>query len=67
MRILLIIVLTITMMGCVNMGMVWEKGKEYRFLETVLVYDGQWYVSYASLADGNIGHDPLTSPDWWGK
>jgi len=65
--IMLLVFSTLIFGACVNTVMIWESEQTYRFLDIVLVSNGTWYVSYASLADGNKGNYPPDNPDLWGR
>jgi hypothetical protein len=67
-KILAIMLLSVLLLaGCVNAAMIWEGNYTYRALDIVLVKDGDWFVSYASLQDNNTGHYPPSAPDWWAR
>jgi hypothetical protein len=65
-RFFAVVLLTaLLLVGCVNAAMIWDESATYGALDIVLVKEGGWYVSYASLQDNNTGHYPPSSPEWW--
>jgi hypothetical protein len=65
--VVLLLMISILLAACVNTAMIWGSDHTYKALDIVLVSNGETYLSYASLSDGNKGNYPPDSPVWWGK